>query len=131
MPCGLLLFSDRGELFGYEKGAFTGAMASKQGRIDLAHGGTLFLDEVGEMSPKTQVDFIRVLQEEEFRRLGGTKLIRGDIRVIAASNRDLEARVRAGQFPRTSTTGSTLPHLPPAVAGGEGGHPVAGRDLSG
>jgi transcriptional regulator with PAS, ATPase and Fis domain len=86
------------ELFGYEKGAFTGAMAAKQGRIELAHGGTLFLDEVGEMSPKTQVDFIRVLQEKEFRRLGGTKLIRVDIRVIAASNRDLEARVRAGQF---------------------------------
>jgi DNA-binding NtrC family response regulator len=86
------------ELFGYEKGAFTGAVAPKQGRIELAHGGTLFLDEVGEMSPKTQVDFIRVLQEKEFRRLGGTKLIRVDIRVIAASNRDLEARVRAGQF---------------------------------
>ncbi len=86
------------ELFGYEKGAFTGATAPKQGRIELAHGGTLFLDEVGEMSPKTQVDFIRVLQEKEFRRLGGTRLIRVDIRVIAASNRDLEARVRAGQF---------------------------------
>ncbi len=86
------------ELFGYEKGAFTGATAPKQGRVELAHGGTLFLDEVGEMTPKTQVDFIRVLQEKEFRRLGGTKLIRVDIRVIAASNRDLEARVRVGQF---------------------------------
>jgi transcriptional regulator with PAS, ATPase and Fis domain len=86
------------ELFGYEKGAFTGATAPKQGRIELAHGGTLFLDEVGEMTPKTQVDFIRVLQEKEFRRLGGTKLIRVDIRVIAASNRDLEARVRARQL---------------------------------
>jgi len=86
------------ELFGYEKGAFTGATAPKQGRIELAHGGTLFLDEVGEMSPKTQVEFIRVLQEKEFRRLGGTKLIRVDLRVIGASNRDLEARVRAGQF---------------------------------
>ena len=86
------------ELFGYEKGAFTGANIPKQGRIELAQGGTLFLDEVGEMSPKTQVDFIRVLQEREFRRLGGTKLIRVDVRVIAASNRDLEARVRAGQF---------------------------------
>jgi DNA-binding NtrC family response regulator len=86
------------ELFGYEKGAFTGAAAAKRGRIELAEGGSLFLDEVGEMSLKSQVDFLRVVQEKEFRRLGGTRLIRVDLRIIAASNRDLEQRVQEGLF---------------------------------
>ncbi len=86
------------ELFGYEKGAFTGAAAAKRGRIELAEGGSLFLDEVGEMSLKSQVDLLRVVQEKEFRRLGGTRLIRVDLRIIAASNRDLEQRVREGLF---------------------------------
>jgi DNA-binding NtrC family response regulator len=86
------------ELFGYEKGAFTGATAAKPGRIELAGGGSLFLDEVGEMSLKSQVDFLRVVQEKEFRRLGGARLIQVDLRIIAASNRDLEQRVREGLF---------------------------------
>lgn len=86
------------ELFGYERGAFTGALATRPGRIEQADGGTLFLDEVGEMSPKTQIDFLRVLQEREVRRLGGTRPIRVDVRFIAATNKDLAAAVRAGTF---------------------------------
>ena len=86
------------EMFGYEKGAFTGAVASKPGRFELADGGTLFLDEIGELSPKNQVDFLRVLETMEFRRLGGTKLIRVSVRVIAATNRDLKQEVSEGRF---------------------------------
>lgn len=94
LPEGLL----EGELFGFERGAFTGAVESKMGKIELAHGGTLFLDEVAEMSPKTQVDFLRVLQEKEFRRLGGERLLRVDARIIAATNKDLLAEVQGGRF---------------------------------
>jgi len=86
------------ELFGYEKGAFTGAQARKRGRFELAHGGTLFLDEVGELNLATQVKLLRVLQEGEFERLGGTETIKADIRLIAATNRDLEAAMAERQF---------------------------------
>lgn len=86
------------ELFGYEKGAFTGAMATKMGRFELADGGTLLLDEVGELSLKSQVDFLRVLETKEFRRLGGTKLLKVDTRIIAATNRNLEEAVNQGDF---------------------------------
>ncbi|MFQ5828948.1 MAG: sigma-54-dependent transcriptional regulator [Candidatus Methylomirabilia bacterium] len=86
------------ELFGYERGAFTGALTSKVGRIEQADGGTLLLDEVGEMSPKTQIDFLRVLQEREFRRLGGTRPITVDVRFVAATNKNLEEAVKAGRF---------------------------------
>lgn len=86
------------ELFGYERGAFTGALTTKAGRIEQADGGTLFLDEVGEMSAKTQIDFLRVLQEREFRRVGGTRMIAVDVRFIAATNKNLEEAVRAGSF---------------------------------
>ncbi len=86
------------ELFGYERGAFTGALTTRAGRIEQADGGTLFLDEVGEMSPKTQVDFLRVLQDREFRRLGGTHPITVDVRFIAATNKNLEEAVKAGTF---------------------------------
>jgi transcriptional regulator with PAS, ATPase and Fis domain len=86
------------ELFGYEKGAYTGAMTTKAGRFELAHCGTLLLDEVGELSLKSQVDFLRVLETKEFRRLGGTKLIRVDTRIIAATNRNLEEAVKEGDF---------------------------------
>jgi len=99
MNCGALpenLFES--ELFGYEKGAFTGAMATKAGRFELAHGGTLLLDEVGELSLKSQVDFLRVLETKEFRRLGGTKVITVDARIIAATNRNLEEAVKQGLF---------------------------------
>jgi Nif-specific regulatory protein len=86
------------ELFGHERGAFTGAVTTRKGRFELAEGGTIFLDEVGDFSPATQVKLLRVLQEREFERLGGTKTIQADIRVLAATNRDLEALVKAGLF---------------------------------
>ena len=86
------------ELFGYEKGAFTGADRTKKGRFELAHGGTLFLDEIGDISLKTQVKLLRVLQERSFSRLGGTDLIEVDVRLIAATNQDLAAAVEEGIF---------------------------------
>jgi formate hydrogenlyase transcriptional activator len=86
------------ELFGHEKGAFTGATQQRLGRFELASGGTIFLDEVGELPPETQVTLLRVLQEHEFERVGGTRRIRADVRVIAATNRDLQAAIRAGSF---------------------------------
>jgi Nif-specific regulatory protein len=86
------------ELFGHEKGAFTGAIAQRKGRFELAHGGTIFLDEVGDLSHATQIRLLRVLQEKEFERVGGTSTIRTDVRVIAATNRNLEQMIAAGQF---------------------------------
>jgi len=86
------------ELFGHEKGAFTGAFAKKQGKFELADGGTIFLDEVGDMSLKTQAKVLRVLQEQTFERVGGTETISVDVRVIAASNKDLEEEIRKGTF---------------------------------
>ncbi len=86
------------ELFGHEKGAFTGADRQRIGRFEQADGGTLFLDEIGDMSASTQAKILRVLQEHEFERLGGTRTIRVDVRLIAATNRDLSAMVAAGQF---------------------------------
>jgi DNA-binding NtrC family response regulator len=86
------------ELFGYDKGAFTGATATRTGRFELAHGGTLFLDEIGEMSPGLQVKLLRVLQEREFERVGGTRTIKIDVRIIAATNKDLETMVDNQQF---------------------------------
>jgi DNA-binding NtrC family response regulator len=86
------------ELFGHEKGAFTGADKQRIGRFEQADGGTLFLDEIGDMSPSTQAKILRVLQEHEFERLGGTRTLRVDVRLIAATNRDLPAMVQAGLF---------------------------------
>jgi PAS domain S-box-containing protein len=86
------------ELFGHEKGAFTGATQRRLGRFELADGGTIFLDEVGELSPDTQVALLRVLQEREFERVGGSEAIRVDVRIIAATNRDLSAAVANGAF---------------------------------
>jgi two-component system response regulator HydG len=86
------------ELFGHEKGAFTGATSRRLGRFELAHGGTLFLDEIGDMSNATQAKILRVLQEGEFERLGSEKTIRVDVRILAATNKDLEQEIEAGRF---------------------------------
>ncbi|HWP48676.1 MAG TPA: sigma-54 dependent transcriptional regulator [Candidatus Limnocylindrales bacterium] len=86
------------ELFGYEKGAFTGAVGSKPGRFELAHTGTLFLDEIAEIKREVQVKLLRVLQEQEFERVGGIKTLKVDVRLIAATNRDLQKEVREGNF---------------------------------
>src|SRR6201988_3905288 len=86
------------ELFGYEKGAFTGANASKPGKFEMADKGTLFLDEIGDVPPVTQVKLLRVLQEREFERLGGTRVIKVDVRLIAATNRDLREALEQGTF---------------------------------
>jgi PAS domain S-box-containing protein len=86
------------EFFGHEKGAFTGATQQRLGRFELAHGGTIFLDEVGELPAETQVALLRVLQEHEFERVGGTRRIRVDVRVIAATNLDLQGAINAGSF---------------------------------
>src|SRR6202040_339892 len=94
IPAGLL----ESELFGHEKGAFTGAIAQKIGRFELANGGTLFLDEVGDIPLELQSKLLRVLQEQEFERLGGTRTIKVNVRLVAATHRDLAQMVAAGQF---------------------------------
>ncbi len=104
------------ELFGYEKGAFTGAVTSKPGRFEMANGGTLFLDEIGDISPAVQVKLLRVLQERRFERLGGTRSIDVDVRVVAATNQDLQQLIADGVFRedlyyRLSVVPITLPTL--------------------
>src|SRR5205823_13418940 len=86
------------ELFGYEKGAFTGAAGRKEGRFELADTGTLFLDEIGDLSPITQPKILRVLQEGEFERLGATRTIRVDVRIVAATNQDLSQMVKENRL---------------------------------
>jgi Nif-specific regulatory protein len=86
------------ELFGHEKGAFTGAISQRKGRFELASGGSIFLDEVGDFSPATQIKLLRVLQEREFERVGGTASIKTDVRIVAATNRDMEALIAEGKF---------------------------------
>ena len=86
------------ELFGHERGAFTGADRARIGRFEQANGGTLFLDEIGDMSPATQAKLLRVLQDQEFQRLGGTRAIRTDVRIVAATNQDLEVSISSGRF---------------------------------
>ncbi|GAB4339944.1 MAG: sigma-54 dependent transcriptional regulator [Calditrichia bacterium] len=86
------------ELFGHVKGAFTGAIRDKMGRFELANGGTIFLDEIGDISPNMQLKLLRVLQEGEFERVGGTETLKVDVRILAATNRDLEAMMKSGEF---------------------------------
>ena len=86
------------ELFGHEKGAFTGALQRRQGRFELAHSGTIFLDEIGELPTETQIALLRVLQERQFERVGGSRAIPTDVRIIAATNRDLAAAIASGTF---------------------------------
>ncbi len=88
------------ELFGHEKGAFTGALTMRKGRFEMAHGGTIFLDEIGDFSPATQIKLLRVLQEREFERVGSIQTIKTDVRVIAATNRNLEDLIEEGRFRR-------------------------------
>ena len=104
------------ELFGHEKGAFTGAAGERKGRFELAHGGTLFLDEIGDVSPAFQAKLLRVLQEREFERVGGSKLVKVDVRLICATNRDLEKMVQRGEYRadlyyRINVVSITLPPL--------------------
>ena len=104
------------ELFGHEKGAFTGAIAQRKGRFELADGGTLFLDEIGDLAPNLQVKLLRVLQEREFQRVGGTKDIRVDVRILAATNRNLHQAIQRGSFRedlyyRLNVVSITLPPL--------------------
>src|SRR5205807_7988729 len=86
------------ELFGHEKGAFTGALQQRQGRFELAHSGTIFLDEIGELPAETQISLLRVLQERQFERVGGNRVVPTDVRVITATNRNLSAAIAAGTF---------------------------------
>ena len=118
------------ELFGHERGAFTGAHKTREGRFELADGGTLLLDEIGEISPAMQVKLLRVLEEEEFERVGGNRTLAVDVRVIATTNRDLAAEVAAGGFREDLYYRlHVLPiHLHAAARPGRG-HPAAGAAL--
>jgi DNA-binding NtrC family response regulator len=108
LPEGLI----ESELFGHEKGSFTGATQQRKGRFELADGGTIFLDEISEMPPATQVKLLRVLQEGEFERVGGTQTLKVDVRVIAATNVDLEAAVASGRFRKDLFYRLNVIHIP-------------------
>ena len=119
------------ELFGHVRGAFTGADTNKKGLIEVAERGTIFLDEIGEMSQAMQVKLLRVLQDRRFRRLGGTDEVQADIRVIAATNQDLQKMVSRGALPRGSLlSAQRVPGTPAAAARAARGRAAAGRALS-
>ena len=120
------------ELFGHEKGAFTGASRQKEGKFELANGGTIFLDEIGSLALESQGKLLRVLQERELERLGGTKTIKVNVRLIAATNRDLAGAVETGAFREDLFYRLNVYPIYPAAPQGEGGgHPPAGRLFSG
>ena len=120
------------ELFGHEKGAFTGAHARQRGRIELAEGGTFFLDEVGELAPGLQAKLLRVLQEKRFERVGGRQTVEANVRWVAATNRDLPAMIRAGTLPRGSVPpAGGVPGAHAAAARAARGHRPAGRHAAG
>ena len=117
------------ELFGREKGAYTGALSRQIGRFELAHGSTLFLDEIGDLPIDVQVKLLRVLQERTIERLGNPRPIDVDVRIIAATNRDLEAAVRARHVPQRSLLpAERVSHRRAAAARASRGHPGARRD---
>ncbi len=121
LPTGLV----ESELFGHEKGAFTGAIARRIGRFELADGGTIFLDEIGELPPEVQAKLLHVLQSHEFDRVGGQSPIRVDVRVIAATNRDLLKAVQEKVVPRGSLLSTPrLPHPSPSAPRSRRGHPA-------
>ena len=118
------------ELFGYEKGAFTGATSSKPGRFELADGGTLFLDEIGEIPVEMQVKLLRAIQESEFERVGGIKTIKVDVRLVTATNRDLEQEIARGNFREDLFYRlNVVPLQHPAAARAHRRHPAARRAL--
>ena len=120
------------ELFGHVRGAFTGAVADRRGKFEVADGGTIFLDEIGDMSLKTQAKVLRVLQEQTIEAVGGTTRIQVDARVLAATNKDLQAEIRAGALPRGPVLPAERdPDLRAAAARAAGGHPAARRALHG
>ncbi|MFO1145521.1 MAG: sigma 54-interacting transcriptional regulator [Rhodospirillales bacterium] len=118
------------ELFGHEKGAFTGATHDRKGRFELADGGTLFLDEIGDVSPSFQAKLLRVLQEREFERVGGTRTIKVDVRLVCATNRNLEEMVARGDFRADLYYRINVVPVHSLLARAQGGHPAAGAALS-
>ena len=112
------------ELFGHEKGAFTGADRRRIGKFEQCHGGTLFLDEIGDMPPATQAKMLRVLQEQAFERVGGNETIRTDVRLIAATHRDLKAWSAGGQVPAGPVLPAGRLHHPPAPVARAGRRPA-------
>ena len=117
------------ELFGHEKGSFTGAIARRKGKFEAAHGGTLFLDEVGDIGPKLQLELLRVLEERRFHRVGGNEPIEVDVRIIAATNRDLRGGAR-GQFREDLFYRlNVIPILIPPLRRAARGHPAPRGDL--
>ena len=120
------------ELFGHVRGAFTGAVADRRGKFEVADGGTIFLDEIGDMSLKTQAKVLRVLQEQTMEPVGGTNRIRVDARVLAATNKDLQAENQGGPVPRRPLLPAERdPDFRAAAARPAGRHPAAGRSLHG
>ena len=120
------------ELFGHVKGAFTGAVADRRGKFELADGGTLFLDEIGDMSLKTQAKVLRALQEQVVEPVGGTGSVQVDVRVLAATNKDLPAEIRAGRFREDLYFRlNVIPIFVPPLRERAGGHPAARRALHG